>query len=465
MVGLNDGCIWKEPGADAMNEWNEAEQRVEKAREFFEQRRWPEALVELRAAIVIDPYNSGWLFNIGLILDEMERFDEAIAAYRQSLELEGDDIEALNRLGIDLAREGHYSQALEAFERIQALDASFEPAYCHRIALYAELRDHEKAEEMFYTARLYREQCPHCYYNIGVSLAGRGLFDKAIYCWQKTLDLDDHYPQVHLRLAEAFGDQGRPETARQHYLMELRRNPGDIDTLLDLGGLLMEMGRIQDGGEKFRHAVELCPEHPAAHYCLGQWLMETGSDRQAIAAFGRALRLDPTCTGAHLCLGKLYQARGRRQRALRHLREECLLAPEDPRILLELSNTLLDMGECRLAVMSLQRLTTIDPVDAGAWQNLAVAWFMGGSHDQGVAASRQALRLDPRHRQAMHNLAVACERRGRYLQALAWVRRALAINPRDRSFQKLELRLHILRFRGALCGALRRLSRRRQGRN
>ena len=84
------------------------------------------------------------------------------------------------------------------------IDASFEPSYCGRILSYSELGEHEKAEEMFYLARLYKEQCPHCYYNIGCSLMDRGMYDKAIYCWQKTLDLDGDYPEVQVRIAEAF---------------------------------------------------------------------------------------------------------------------------------------------------------------------------------------------------------------------------------------------------------------------
>ncbi len=64
-----------------MNDWNDAEQRVEKAQELFEQHRWQEALDELQAATSINPYNGSWFFNTGLTLDEMDRFDEAIAAW------------------------------------------------------------------------------------------------------------------------------------------------------------------------------------------------------------------------------------------------------------------------------------------------------------------------------------------------------------------------------------------------
>ena len=47
------------------------------------------------AAISINPYNGGWFFNIGLTLDEMGRFEEAIDAYRKALEIETNDLQAL----------------------------------------------------------------------------------------------------------------------------------------------------------------------------------------------------------------------------------------------------------------------------------------------------------------------------------------------------------------------------------
>ena len=200
-----------------MNDWNDAERRVERAQELFEQRKWQEALEELRAATSINPYNSGWYFNIGLTLDEMGRLDEAIDAYQQALSIDPDDLQAMTRLGMDFHRVGRLDDALQQFKRIETIDPSYEPAYCHRIITYTELEDHDKAEEMFYLARLYKEHCPHCYYNIGYSLFSRGQYDKAIYCWTKTLDLDEQYPDVHVRIAEAMWNKGELEQARRHH--------------------------------------------------------------------------------------------------------------------------------------------------------------------------------------------------------------------------------------------------------
>src|SRR5689334_19083456 len=116
-----------------MNDWHDAEERVERAHELFEQRRWQEALEELRAATAINPYNSSWFFNIGLTLDELQRYDEALSAYQQAVKIDPDDVQAMNHLGVDLCRVGRFEQALRTFEKIQVIDAEFEPAYCNRI--------------------------------------------------------------------------------------------------------------------------------------------------------------------------------------------------------------------------------------------------------------------------------------------------------------------------------------------
>jgi tetratricopeptide (TPR) repeat protein len=440
-----------------MSDWNDAERRVERAQELFEQHRWSEALEELRAAISINPYNGGWFFNIGLTLDEMGRFDEALDAYRKSLEIDPNDLQALTHLGIDLHRVGNFEEALRTFEQLEQIDSTFEPSYCHRILTYGELGQHEKAEEMFYLARLYKEHCPHCYYNMGCSLADRGLFDKAIFCWTKTLDLDDSHPDVQIRIAEALWGKGELESARQHYLIGLRQDPGNTATLLDLGQLLTDMGRDEEAGEKFRRAIELAPEEPAGYFFHARWLARHGHEQQAVAAFTRTLQLDPTFPGAHLRLGELYYRRRELLPARKHLRAELLLRPQEPRVLMDLANLLVDTGQNRAAVACLKRLVQVDPESVSAWQNLAVAQFILHRHSEGISSCLEALRLQPRNTTVAFNLALAYEQTGRYDEAMRWVKTGLQVDPRDVSLQRLDLRIRVFAARSRVIGFVRTL--------
>ena len=140
-----------------MNEWMDAEERVERAQGLYEKGRWVEAAAELRAAIDSDPTNPAWHFNLALTLEAMDDCAGAESAYRQALALDDEDVDVLNALGVCLTRLGRHDEGRELFERIEHIDPTFEASYCNRIVTYTETGQHAEAEVMFYLARQVRE--------------------------------------------------------------------------------------------------------------------------------------------------------------------------------------------------------------------------------------------------------------------------------------------------------------------
>ena len=224
-----------------MNDWMEAEARAERAQELYEQGRCAEAAAELRAAIDVNPENPGWYFNLALALEAVEDYANACDAYQAVLDRCPDDLEALNCLGVNRTRLGQFAEALGCFEQLERKDWHYEPSYCNRIITYTELGDHDKAELMFYLARLVQDECPLCYYNIGNSLYARGEYDRAIDCWRQALRLDTNHPQAHSRIADAYWSKGDLARAREHFEKELELDDSDAETYVDLGELLTEM--------------------------------------------------------------------------------------------------------------------------------------------------------------------------------------------------------------------------------
>ena len=176
-------------GQPAMNEWIDAEIRAERALELSESQRWDEALTELDAALAINPEESDWLVQRARILDELERYEEAVEAYAEARRREIDSPELSTRLGVDLIRVGRYAEAVCLFEELAHERPEHEPAYCHRIAAYTRMGEHDLAEQMFYLAQQLNEGCPNCFHHLAESLACRGRFAHALYCWQRTLEI------------------------------------------------------------------------------------------------------------------------------------------------------------------------------------------------------------------------------------------------------------------------------------
>jgi len=450
-----------------MNDWFEAEQFVEQAHEAYEAGRWGEAESALRNALELNPYQAEWHFNLGLTLEASGRYRDAVGSFEEAAGLQNDDSQSALMVAVNLLRLEEPAQTLEWLERAEASDPKSAAVQATRIDALARLGRHEQAELTFYLGQELDPDYPDLYAAMAESLLTRRQYDKAVWCLREAARLDPHLPRVQARLAYAYAATGRQERARQLYLRELREDPGDIDTLLDLGCLLVDMHRYTEGGEKFRRVLEMEPDNTDAHYYLGDLADRQGLNEEALVQFDVVLRLDSTYPVIRVQVAEQLIRRGREgdfKTARKHLRAELLELNRDPKRfeaddLAELGTRMLDADQSGDAVGVFGRLLERRPNDATAHHHLSVAYFRTGDVSRGIESARAALRLDPRCVPAMFNLAVANMRRRQLARARYWVDQALRVDPDDAVLRRLRLRL---RFRvggqvvGWVVSAIRR---------
>ena len=257
-----------------MSDWLEAEQRVERAQQLSESQHWAEALEELEAALAINPNNPTWHTHRGFLLEELDELEEAAEAFENALELDPSDTDVSLALGAVLSRLRHFGRALEIFENLAKTYPDLEPAYCYRIGVYAELGRHEQAEEMFYLAQELNHECPRCFFHLGASLAARREFDRALFCWQRVLEIEPDYVGVNRRIARAYRAQHEPDLAKEYYLREIRDDPGNTDLLFELAEMTLESGRLVRAATRFAQILELDPDDLRSRFALGRiWLL------------------------------------------------------------------------------------------------------------------------------------------------------------------------------------------------
>jgi len=447
-----------------LNEWMDAEARVESAHRHFEQGRWPEAAAELRAAIDINPHNAAWHYNLGLTLEAMDDFVRAGEALQRAVELEPDDIEILNSLGVNLTRQGMYAESLEVFGRIEKSDPTYEPSYCNRIITYTEMAQHDKAEMMFYLARQVKDECSLCYYNMGNSFYARHEYDRAIYCWKQTIRLDRNHRHANARIAEALWAKGDLAGARKYYEAELQCDVDDIETLLDYGEMLMDLGQLDEARQKFVEVLKINPGDAAALFCLGELAMSKRAYAAAEKHFRGVLQAEPAYPLIHARLARVLLKRGCLQEAARHLLHEIKHAGNDIDILHELGHLLLEAKLVKQANSVLKQLVDLAPGDAYARHNLAVSFFRLNKHREGIKHCREALKLKPDYVLAFYNLALAHLRIGEMDRARRYASRAYMLAPNDQSVRGLSKRIGIARpgFWTKLLSRVRSLGRSRK---
>ena len=437
--------------------WNEAEGRVERAHDLYKEGRWAEAAAELQAAIDVNPYNSSWYFNLALTLEAMDDQQSAHGAYEAAIKLAPDDTEVLNCSGVNLTSLGRYEDALRIFERIEEMDPAFEPSYCNRIVVYTEMGDYENAELMFYLARLFKDKCPLCYYNVGSTFHARGDHDKAIDCWRQTLKLDPAHREAHVRIAESYWAKGDLDIAGKHYQAELLLNTRDVETLLDLGELNMERDALSVAASNFRRAIDISPNHAGAHFCLGELALRRKHYPQALEFFQAVTELDKEFPGAQAKIGETFIRIGKHEQAARHLMLELKRCRDDVATLQDLGRLFLEIRLAGQANAVLSHLVQLQPDNALVHHNLAVSCFMLDKLDEGIGHCHRALKIKPEYSLALYNLALAHLQKGQSARAKRYVERALTIAPEDKQVLSLAKRMGMrgwwvkiqMRFKGS----------------
>jgi len=415
-----------------MSDWIEAEQRAERAQKLCEFHRWAEALTEIDAAVAINPNNATWQAQRGFVLEELGRWEEAADAYQESLDLEAADRDVMLALGSVLLRLERFAQALSLLDELSRLYPDCEAAYCHRIQAFAELGQHERAEEMFYLAQQLNDECPHCFYAIGVSLFARGLRDKAIYCWKRVVELEPDYYGVNLRIAEAYRADRDYDQAREFLLREVRGDPGNTDLMFDLAELTLEAGQTATAAAKFAQIIELDPGHFESHYALGRVWVELGQPEQAVGCFEQVVKLasaDPGLPAFHRVYGEALLALGRYRQAWSRLREAMEEDPSDPAVAMLLGDCLLAENRPGDASEWYRRVLSLEADNAYAFHKLGICHVKQGRHEIGLTHCLNAVERKPDYVSAMHSAAIAQLHTGQWRATRKMLRRALAIDP------------------------------------
>ncbi|UCE59989.1 MAG: tetratricopeptide repeat protein [Phycisphaerales bacterium] len=446
-----------------MNDWFDAEQRVERAQQLSESQRWVEALAELDVALSINPNNATWHAQRGYLLEELGRCDEAVHAYERSLELEPGDRDVSLAYGSALVELGRYARAVEVFDELARAHSDFEPAYCHRIHAYAKLGLHDRAEEMFYLAQELDECCPHCFFHVAESLLARGQAEQAIYCWERVLELEPNYIGVNRRIGRAYRAQGELDKAREYFLREVREDAGNTSLLFELADLTLEAGEVASAAAKFAQIVELDPDHVKARFALGKICLAKGQPAQAWECFdaiGSDADDEPELGEFNLKAGEaLYQLR-RFDEARTYLAAAAAKDTTNPELRMLVGNCLLAMDKPDDAADWFRRVLALDAAHPLAHHNIAVCLFHTGRLEAGVEHCVKALESRPDYVMAMHNAAVAYIQLRRWREARAMLRRALRQDPGNDTLARLYRRMWRARLRsyvGNLIAVIRRL--------
>jgi tetratricopeptide (TPR) repeat protein len=358
--------------------------------------------------MVPDPLTISRLMEAATAHHGAGRLKEAEAIYRQVLEIQPGNAEALHRLGLIAGQFGRLEDAEVLIRQTIAAAPGNATFHCNLGIVQQRRGQLDQAIASYQRALGFRSDYASAHYNLGIAWREKGQIARAIDCHRRALELKPDYAEAHNELGNDLAQTGQLDQAIASYQKAIAIQPDFAEAIHNLGSAYKSRGRIDEAIACYQRSLELKPGWSKAHNHLGNAFKSVGRFDEAIACYQRALALNPTDAEVHNNLGV----------------------------------ALAGKGQIDQAIVSYMRALHLRPTFAGAYYNLGRAFEERGEVDRAIQSYRQAIVIDKNLAEAYNNLAGLVGRSGRDEDALALYRRAIQISPNCAEYHwNLALRL------------------------
>jgi len=301
------------------------------------------------------------------------KFDEAIADYRQILEMYPDLAPVRSNLGAALAGSGRYSEAIVEYNRALA-----------------------------------KQPDPHVRMNLAIAYYKTTQLEKAADTLAKVRQEEPGNVQVTTLLADCYLRLGRNKDVIQLLTPLRQAGPPDLGIAYMLGTALIRDNQVSQGqviidpilknGDSaearllmgttklmvndlkgavvdLQKAVELNPNLPDVYSYYGSALLSTGDPAGAQKAFQKELALDPNSFEANLRMGVLLRQDEENAGAIKYFEKALLVRPGDMGVRYQMAATHLAMGDVEQARRELESVLKEAPNFIEAHVTLATVYY------------------------------------------------------------------------------------------
>ncbi|MDP2808955.1 MAG: tetratricopeptide repeat protein [Rhodocyclaceae bacterium] len=218
----------------------------------------------LRKTLSLRPGDADCHYNLGCVLAEAGRHEEAAEAFSVALRIHPQDAAALNNLGNSLLALERVGEAETAFSRAIKFDRR-NPVIVANLASALNL--------------------------MAVRLRNAGDEREAERLLRRALAAKEDFPEGWNNLAAVLHDLGRHPEAEDAVLRALTLRPGYVSAFCNLGNILIDTGRPAEARAAYERAAAAAPDSAAAHWNLGLACLALGDLERGFAEFEYRLRL------------------------------------------------------------------------------------------------------------------------------------------------------------------------------
>ena len=295
-------------------------------------------LAEARAVfdriLVLEPGNSGALYQKGVTLVRMNDYANGILLIEQAVQLAPDILVYKKALASMYEFSGRMPDALNINREIMAatdVDSEDYSVAQRNVGfitatMLAQQGKMQQAEQQFYNLSIRYPDDFMIRYSLGIALMFQGKVDAAEESLLMTSVMNPDYVNAYLSLATLYEKQGRLSQAYEVLARVVKLDAGKIQVdrarvrmFVIEGDLLMAEGNAAEAQAVFDQARDLEPENPEVLLRLGLLYEQTGDWSGAVEVNEHLLRLQPERMDARLRLANAYNNVGQPEQAAAEL--------------------------------------------------------------------------------------------------------------------------------------------------
>jgi tetratricopeptide (TPR) repeat protein len=265
---------------------------------FIQTSYWRNSETLWTHALAVTPDNVPAHNNLGVILFEQGRVDEAIDHYRKALAIQPDWDKALENLGSALLQKGQVNAAITEYQKALSIAPQSAKVRNYLGNAFLQAGRVDEAMENYRQAIQAGPTQPDGYYNLGRALEQSGNLQDAVRYYHEAVQRAPLNAEFLNHLGILYFRSGNPEAAIQQFQAAIRAAPSDAKSYSNLGNALLDTGRLDEAIQQYRKAIEIEPGFAQAHYNLGNALIRETRAGEAVNQYQKAIALQPQYVSA-----------------------------------------------------------------------------------------------------------------------------------------------------------------------
>lgn len=247
------------PGRKTLIEGHSKIEWVKQTIALEELKDWQGMLNWCRKWTKSEPENSSAWYYLAMAYHLLNRYNDAVEAFRQALRIGPEDFAAWNNLGVTYEKLNRYDDAIDAHRQALRIDPGHAVAWYNLGVYYRNLKRYEDAKDAYFQA----------------------------------LRIDPVYAEALSGLGHTYAELNTDSIAIILYRKALSINSDDSGTWNNLGNSYSALKHYSDAIDAYRQALRIDPGDAVAWYNLGIAYYDSGDRTAALEVVQTLRRLDP----------------------------------------------------------------------------------------------------------------------------------------------------------------------------